>query len=484
LVHALIGWAAAMAGGPTHAADITFNLTKIGEENWTTNNSAPTKGSTTQFYGDVWGEGVYAYVGSDVNGGGLSIYDISDPVHPLYIHNAANPNGQTTYAADQIEDVEVYDGIAYLGSDVTTGSSGTGVDIVDVSNPFSPQLIKRLSTSSGFPKAHNKVHTLSVSNGFLYTADNATDVIKVWNVSDPYNPVFVDDYDLGLTDANFVTHEVQAIGGRLYVASKSLLLNDRNPNGYAHVFDISNVGTTGLQAPLAVINTGRRTHTATATPDGKLMVIAQEYGDVGLNTNGEVKLYDTSNLSSPVLLSTITKPLADAYSPHHPHIHNDLLFVTWYEAGLWVYNIADPVHPIAVGAYDTYPGTSTNYNGDWGVFHLLGYDKLLVSDRTRGLIILDGRGVEPNPDFDLNNNVDGIDFLTWQRGFGMNSGGTLALGDGNRDTKIGAADLSLWRRWFGDSNHQHYLTAVPEGSTVGMLALGSLLLGGWRRRAR
>ena len=44
----------------------------------------------------------------------------------------------TTYAGHQFEDVEVYDGIGYVGSDVTTGSSGTGVDILNLAIPFDP----------------------------------------------------------------------------------------------------------------------------------------------------------------------------------------------------------------------------------------------------------------------------------------------------------------------------------------------------------
>ena len=34
----------------------------------------------------------------------------------------------------------------------------------------------------------------------------------------------------------------------------------------------------------------------------------------------------------------------------------NLLYVAWFEAGVRVYNIANPYHPVLVGFYDTYTG--------------------------------------------------------------------------------------------------------------------------------
>ena len=96
------------------AVDQTFNITYLGEAK----NPSLTAALT---YGDVWAENGYAYVGTDINGGGLNVFSIADPAHPVFL---------TKYAGDQFEDVEVWDGIGYFGSD--TNSSGTGVDIVDL----------------------------------------------------------------------------------------------------------------------------------------------------------------------------------------------------------------------------------------------------------------------------------------------------------------------------------------------------------------
>ncbi len=454
-----------VAGSVAVAADLTFNITKVGELD-----AVP--GSGSQYYADVWGEGVYAYMGSDVNGGGISIYDISTPSEPQFL---------AMYPGDQMEDVEVYDGVGYFGSDVSV-ASGTGVDIVNLEDPFNPTLISRINGDDG---GHNKVHTLSVSNGFLYTADNqnnqsVTDYVKVWDVSNPASPQFVTNIDLGLP-SRIGTHEATAVNGRLYVASKNN--GNDSGDGWTHIYDISNVGTTG-PVLLKAFQTGGRTHTSTASPDGKLLVVAQE------RQGGEVRLYDISMIDqpndpdTPVLLKTLTKPTTDAWSPHHPHIAGDLLFLSWYEAGLQVYNIFDPANPILVGAYDTWPGgpvPGPRYDGDWGVFHLLGYDQVLLSDRNRGLIIVDVRETVPSPDYNFNLKVDGPDFLAWQLGNGIASDATVAQGDGNRDRKVNSIDLAYWQKNFGQLTPAHAV-AAPESSTISLLITGALILGVRRRK--
>jgi hypothetical protein len=230
----------------------------------------------------------------------------------------------------------------------------------------------------------------------------------------------------------------------------------------------------------ALSTTGSQTHTATVSADGKTMVIAQE------RQGGEVRIYDITNPSSPQQLgASLTRPAADAHSPHHPHIHGDLLFISWYEAGVQIYNIIDRANPVLVGSYDTYPGTSTSFNGDWGVFPLLGLDKVLLSDRNRGLMILDVTGLPaPTPDFNFDTYVDGDDFLIWQQGFGITSGADDQQGDGNRDGKVDAADLAYWQANFGETGHQHATpagVAVPEVST---LALALAAAAGISRRCR
>lgn len=460
--------------GSARAADQTFNVTLVGQADPLRPNVFPSP--TQRIYGDIWVDGNYAYMGSDVNGGGVSIFDISVPSNPTFIRNPANSTGpitMPTYLGDQMEDIEVYNGIGYIGSDVNV-SSGTGVDIVDFSDPTNPMFISRINGDIG---GHNKVHTLAYADGFLYTSDNATDTIKVFDVRDPGLPEFKYTLDLGLPSGQ-ASHEVYTQNGRLYVASKNNS-SSQFSSGTTAIFDVSNVATSAPSL-MKLFATGAGTHTAMPSADGKLLAVAQE------RTNGDVVLYDISMIdqasdpNTPTILSTINRTSLgiDAHSPHHPHFHGDMLMLSWYEAGLQIFNIADPTNPIRTGSYDTFPGTSTSYNGVWGNFVQLNAEGILqnvfISDRSKGLMVLDVSDAASTGDFNQDNIVDGNDFLAWQRNYGVQNDATLAMGDGNRDKKVTSRDLDVWKFQFGESGAHHAITAVPEPASIWLLAISLL----------
>src|SRR5664279_3546180 len=77
-------------------------------------------------YADMWADGNYAYLGSDVASGVL-IFDISNPASPVQVANYAPANSQN------MEDVKVFNGIGYFASN-TNG----GVHIVNLADPTHP----------------------------------------------------------------------------------------------------------------------------------------------------------------------------------------------------------------------------------------------------------------------------------------------------------------------------------------------------------
>ncbi len=55
----------------------------------------------------------------------------------------------------------------------------------------------------------------------------------------------------------------------------------------------------------------------------------------------------------------------------------------------------------------------------------------------------------PSADFDQDGDVDGTDFLTWQRGFGTTSGALLADGNSDDDEDVDHSDLAVWSTTYG-----------------------------------
>lgn len=84
-------------------------------------------------------------------------------------------------------------------------------------------------------------------------------------------------------------------------------------------------------------------------------------------------------------------------------------------------------------------------------------------------------------DFDDNNNVDGLDFLTWQTGFGIDSGATFSQGDVTGDGAVDGEDLQLWNLQYGTTSALHSLSlelvqVVPEPNGLVLTAMGFSLL--------
>jgi endonuclease I len=75
-------------------------------------------------------------------------------------------------------------------------------------------------------------------------------------------------------------------------------------------------------------------------------------------------------------------------------------------------------------------------------------------------------------DFDGDGDVDGRDFLTWQRGFG--TGTTLQTGDANGSETVDELDLLIWQEQYGQQPEELVsFAAVPEPTSAGLVSLCS-----------
>jgi hypothetical protein len=102
----------------------------------------------------------------------------------------------------------------------------------------------------------------------------------------------------------------------------------------------------------------------------------------------------------------------------------------------------------------------------------------------KGVDILAGDAgpVVVNADYDDDGDIDGRDFLVWQRTLGSSiANGTGA--DGSNNGVVDAADLDLWETQFGGGAAtvagQASAAAVPEPSSLLTAALSGMFLVGW-----
>jgi hypothetical protein len=94
-------------------------------------------------------------------------------------------------------------------------------------------------------------------------------------------------------------------------------------------------------------------------------------------------------------------------------------------------------------------------------------------------------------DFDVDGDVDGADFLAWQRGLGTTEGATRANGDADGDGAVDADDLTIWKAGAQSQStlvtgFVRYVTSgaagVPEPGSVVIACMGLGVLAAARRR--
>jgi hypothetical protein len=211
--------------------------------------------------------------------------------------------------------------------------------------------------------------------------------VQVWNVTNPLAPWL--QTTLTGTDSLCV-HDVTVANNRLYITGWS---------GTIDILDISNLDTSGASR-LGSFNCGVHSQDVSITNDGKYLFCPREAHPPVQPGPGDVRVFDISNPANVTMVADLDPQLLgiSASSPSTSKIMNNMLFVAWYQAGVAVFDITDPVHPLLIGTYDTWPGVvRNNGDGDWGVWPFKGLDRLLVSDRTTGLYVLDASGVSSNP---------------------------------------------------------------------------------------
>ncbi len=80
-------------------------------------------------------------------------------------------------------------------------------------------------------------------------------------------------------------------------------------------------------------------------------------------------------------------------------------------------------------------------------------------------------------DFDQDTDVDGADFLAWQRGFGVATLAGLNDGDGNRSGTVTGADLAIWKNQSGVAGQVDVGQSVPEPTALALLLLAGTAIG-------
>lgn len=362
--------------------------------------------SSSLKFADIYGDGNIAVMGS-YNCRGVFIYDITNPDAPV-LANWYNPG-----ANQQFLEAIVIGNRGYFGS-----GNGGGVHVVDLTNPYSPVLLGTVTSTNA--NAFNSIHEMVVfnQNGATYLIENfngfSTKILKVINVTNPTAPVWI--RDITPTEVSWV-HAVHIRGDRMFTSG----WGTSSVRGRTEIYNIANIGTTapsllGFIEDPTCASCGNSMHSSWSSEDGNFLYSARETS----NGSGDVRVYNITNPASPTLVNSLTMNNLNlnAVTPHNPVVMGNKLYVSWYQAGVQVFDISTPSQPKRIGQFDTFQtafapddsaknaltdepwdiicgGTNlqnalpTTYDGNWAVYPFLGENKVLAGDLTNGLLVLD-----------------------------------------------------------------------------------------------
>ena len=311
---------------------------------------------------------------------GIDVLDVTDPSAPRSVGVIPGVDDQNVSTWQ----VQVADGLlvqslehrpAPWGGD-PDAASAEGLRLWDVGDPTSPRLL----SSYGF--GARGTHRNFYGGGHLLHATPSVpgfegNIYVILDVGDPEHP-----HEVG----RWFLPEQYVAGGAVPPRRSSLHgpaypFGDRAylPYGAAGmvVLDISDPSCPVLVSRLdigAAFSSKIAMHTAVPLPDRQLVVVNTEaIAELSEEPYNFAGLVDVSDETEPRLLSLLPPPIPPAdveyanfqrrggrYGPHNQHHHQGnphlfasdrIVYLTWFNAGLRVYDIEDPYLPREIGSF-------------------------------------------------------------------------------------------------------------------------------------
>ncbi|MDP2384856.1 MAG: choice-of-anchor B family protein [Bacteroidota bacterium] len=311
----------------------------------------------------------YAILGSTT---GNHFIEVTNPIAPVVrdFVPAATQNNLW-------REIQTYQNYAYLVSD----DNGSSLQIVDMS--YLPDSVHVVYDSNAL---FTRSHTIFISGNKLYCGSavlvgGGFYPMAVYDISNPVSPVFLRGLNEDFPSAGYV-HD-------MFVKNDTIFASHGNAGLFIYKFNANN--TFSLLADYTNYLLGGYNHSSSLTPDSKTLIFTDE-----VPTGLPVKVLDVSDLGNLTLTDTIVSH--PGATPHNIYVMNDYhVAISYYQDGVYLYDISNPNKAILKGFFDTDPAHGDNdnytttyaYQGCWGAYPYLPSGILLASDMQNGLFVLD-----------------------------------------------------------------------------------------------
>jgi hypothetical protein len=299
---------------------------------------------------------------------GLRLVDVRDPAALAELGHVPTASGDP----DEIwNDVKLVDAGARRFA--LLASSVVGVVVVDVTDPRAPRIAGRLGDRD------RNVHTLFVDGGRAYVAA-AAEGLEIWDLADPLHATQLASWSYPEPSLAPYLHDLYVHGDRAYLDYWDLGLV---------IVDVHDPTAPVLRGRF--VGYGQATsHSSWVTQIGARAIAV--HGDE--QWDAHVHVVDVTEGSPGFATSIAAWRTRPEVSVHNIMAAGQLAFVTYYQDGVRVLDLADPAHPHSLAWFNTWsadePGSGASFfEGAVGLDVDLAARRIYVADTLRGLLVLD-----------------------------------------------------------------------------------------------
>jgi len=351
--YAEAGWRESEGG----TAAVAFPSAGIDLRSWI---SLPEFDPTTNAANDCWGYVApsgreYALIGLSL---GTAFVEVTDPGNAQIVDVIAGPSSSW-------RDIKTYQQFAYAVSE-----GGAGIQVFDLSLIDSGVVsLVNTITTGGRLQTHDVA--INTESGMLYRAGGGG--------SSPVNGLRI------------VTWTEPPYAG---VAVAFCYANDTAVSGnpgieILNVSDPANIGVIGsinLSLPPIFSHPAYFAHQGWLSPDRQYVYFNDEVDEGATGNPTTTRVIDVSDLSNPIQVAIFTN--GNTARDHNLYTRGELIFASNYRSGLRVFSASDPLAPVEIAYFDTYPtDDNANYNGLWSVYPYFPSGTIIGSDIEKGLFV-------------------------------------------------------------------------------------------------
>lgn len=307
-----------------------------------------------------------AYV---VGPAGLSIVDVSTPATPSLVSHVAGNNQNGGY--NDVRVVRTQTATVAFVSPLDFSDT----EVIDVTNPASPVI------KSPLPEYSHSVQVVQTGNTTSLYLATYTEFVPKYDVTNPLAPVRLGAAEIAGGPVTGV-HDLTVEGDHIYA--------NYTETGLV-ALDVSGGLDNAVEAGRIQTSYSHASWFATLS-SGKKVILHGDEGLSGTATDGAafLRILD-GDPASPNYLGELSRyRTRKEVGIHNIQVVDDKAYLSYYQDGIRIVDIADPTQPTEVAHFNTWdPSTAFGaaFEGAVGVRVAAGH--VFVADSDRGLLILD-----------------------------------------------------------------------------------------------